>query len=280
MSFRTYADSTARRRKTEYNTHIKPFFGQMKIKDVETKHVIEFRQYLVDTFNSVNTAIRVYSSFKILINHAMRFFNMRSNPTLMITPFKRKKSNQNYIKREEFDRNVNKIENLYYKELVILMFYTGLRVGEAMALKWKYVNFDEQGLFVRHTLDLQTKKIGSPKTESSNAFVPFPKHISKMLLEIKKESKEKIYGFDDEHFVFGGKNPYTYTPLLKRFRLAFPNLRLHDLRHSYASYLINKGVDIYLVKELMRHTNIKQTTDTYGHLYIERKQDAMKVFDD
>ncbi|MGR5990824.1 tyrosine-type recombinase/integrase [Bacillus paranthracis] len=60
----------------------------------------------------------------------------------------------------------------------------------------------------------------------------------------------------------------------------FPELRIHSLRHSYAAYLINKGVDIYLVKELMRHENIKETADTYGHLYIERKQKAMSVFDD
>lgn len=45
----------------------------------------------------------------------------------------------------------------------------------------------------------------------------------------------------------------------------FQELRIHDLRHSYGSYLINKGVDIYLVKELMRHDDIKQTANTYGH---------------
>ncbi|MFG0216651.1 tyrosine-type recombinase/integrase [Brevibacillus porteri] len=53
---------------------------------------------------------------------------------------------------------------------------------------------------------------------------------------------------------------------------------IYDLRHSYAAYLINNGVDIYLVKDLLRHDNIKQTANTYGH--IERKREAMSVFEE
>ncbi|WP_240470248.1 tyrosine-type recombinase/integrase [Brevibacillus laterosporus] len=64
----------------------------------------------------------------------------------------------------------------------------------------------------------------------------------------------------------------------KKFKEIFPHLRIHDLRHSYAAYLINKGVYIYLIKELMRHADIKQTVNTYRHLYVERKQKAMSVF--
>lgn len=52
------------------------------------------------------------------------------------------------------------------------------------------------------------------------------------------------------------------------------------MRHSYAAYLINKEVDIYLVKELMLHENITETADTYGHLYTNRKSEIMKVFDE
>ena len=92
-------------------------------------------------------------------------------------------------------------------------------------------------------------------------------------------SLQKIFGFNDSLYVFGGLAPYHYAHYHKKFKKVFPELRIHDLRHSYASYLINKKVDIYLVKELMRHDDIKQTANTYGHLYVERKQEIMSVFD-
>ncbi|MGU9502756.1 site-specific integrase [Bacillus paralicheniformis] len=167
----------------------------------------------------------------------------------------------------------------YYKEMTILMFYTGLRVGEALALRWKYVDLSQEQLYVSKTLDVNTRELGDPKTPASEAYVPFPKFITEMLAQIKKESAKKIYGFNDELFVFGGLAPYHYSHYHKKFNEVFPELRIHDLRHSYAAYLINKEVDIYLVKELMRHENIKETADTYGHLYVERKHNAMSVFD-
>jgi len=80
-------------------------------------------------------------------------------------------------------------------------------------------------------------------------------------------------------YVFGGPAPYHYSHFSKHFKRAFPELRIHDTRHSYAAYLINNKVDIYLVKELMRHDDIQQTANTYGHLYTERKQEVMSVFD-
>ncbi|HGO3358855.1 TPA: tyrosine-type recombinase/integrase, partial [Staphylococcus aureus] len=55
--------------------------------------------------------------------------------------------------------------------------------------------------------------------------------------------------------------------------------KIHHLRHSYASYLINNGVDMYLLMELMRHSNITETIQTYSHLYTDKKHQAMSIFD-
>ncbi|MCI3925171.1 site-specific integrase [Paenibacillus sp. TRM 82003] len=164
-------------------------------------------------------------------------------------------------------------------ELTRLLFYTGLRVGEALALTWEDIDFEKQQLYVSKTLDINTRVPTTPKTAGSEGYVPFPPFITEMLERIKKESAERIYGFQEDYYVFGGQYPYHYAHYHRKFKLVFPDLRIHDMRHSYASYLINKGVDIYLVKELMRHDDIKQTANTYGHLYTERKHQVMSVFD-
>lgn len=271
-------EKTIRRRTNEYNRHIKPRFGHMKVKDINVQHVMDFKSDLENSFASLNSARTVYSNFKVLINHAIKFFGLNVDPTIAAGSIQRVRPQINFIRREEFEQRVSQLDHLYYQELTRLLFYTGLRVGEGFGLTWKDIDLDRQQLHVNKTIDIRTRTPTSPKTEGSVAYVPFPDFIGEMLKKIKKESEEKIYGFNEELYVFGGLAPYHYSHYYKKFKEVFPELRIHDLRHSYAAYLINKGVDIYLIKELMRHDDIKQTANTYGHLYTERKHQVMSVF--
>jgi integrase len=134
-------------------------------------------------------------------------------------------------------------------------------------------------IFIAHTLDTNTRELGSPKNESSQSTIVLHQRITSMLAQIKKESAEKYHGFNDEYFVFGGLLPYHYSHYHKKFQEVYPEIRIHDVRHSFATHLINNGADIYLVKEMMRHSNIQETVNTYGHMFTERKHEVMSVFD-
>lgn len=280
IAFKKYKSKTVRRRRNEYDLHIKPRFGHLKIRDITTQQTLDFQQHLFKAIKSAETARTIYSNFKIVINHAKKFYNLKIDPTLAVPPMPRGKRRIDFIKREEFDRRVQSISTYYYKELSILMFYTGLRVGEALALTWNDVDLEAKRIDVNKSWDLTAKEETTVKTKASEAIVPMPDLLVNVLAAIKKESAEKIYGFKDELYVFGGLAPYSYIDYHKKFKEVFPEKRIHSLRHSYATYLINKRVDIYLVKSLMRHENITETADTYGHLYVERKQEIMSVFDD
>ena len=277
-------DKTIRRRTNEYNLHIKPFFGHIKLRDLNTNHFLEFKSYLEKHFENLNTARTVYSNLKVIINHAVKFFGLRIDPSVAIDPIKRVKPEALFIKRGEFEERIqHKAMDMHkFRDMTRLMFYTGLRVGEALGLTWKYVDLENKQLYVKYTLDTVKRTLGPPKTSGSEGYVPLHDSMVEMLENIKKESAEKIHGFKDNsenYFVFGGLTPYHYNHYHRKFKQVFPELRIHDLRHSYAAHLINNEVDIYLVKELMRHDDIKQTSTTYGHLYTERKQKAMSVFD-
>ena len=282
IKHKTLKDKTIRRRTNEYKLHIKPFFGHLKVKDLTTNHVLEFRTYLEEHFTSLNSARTVYSNLKVLINHAVKFFGLRVDPSLAVEPIKRVKPKINIIRKDEFNRRIkhDELDLHHYRELTRLIFYTGLRIGEGLALMWKNVDLQQKQIYIEYALDIITQKLGDPKTEASKNYVPLPNDIVGMLERLKKESAEKYYGFNEDYFVFGGTSPYHYSHLLKKYKRVFPELRIHDLRHSYAAHLINNEIDIYLVKELLRHDDIKQTSTTYGHLYVERKHEAMHVFDD
>lgn len=279
ITYKKYKEKTIRRRRNEYKKHIQPLFGHMKIKDVNVQQVISFKSKLETSGLSLNTARTIYSNFKVIINHSAKFFNLRVDPTLMVSPIERVKPKINFIRKEEFELRVINLTSNNYLALTRLLFYTGLRIGEALALTWHDIDLEQNQLYVDKTLDARTRLPTLPKTKGSEGFVPFPKFIKEMLEKIKKESASKYYGFEDSYYVFGGLAPYHYSHYHKRFKEVFPELRIHDLRHSFASHLINKQVDIYLVKDLMRHDDIKQTANTYGHLYVERKQEVMSVFD-
>lgn len=284
IKHKTLKDKTIRRRTNEYNLHIKPFFGHLKVKDLNTNHFLEFKSYLEEHFTSLNSARTVYSNLKVLINHAVKFFGLRVDPSLAVESIKRVKPEIAIIRKDEFEKRVQNdvLDIHHYRDMTRFMFYTGLRVGEALGLLWKYVDLEEKQIFIKHTLDTNTRTLGAPKTPASEAYVPLHDSMVELLRNIKKESEEKFYGFKEnnsKYFVFGGPTPYHYNHYHKKFKEAFPELRIHDLRHSYAAHLINNEIDIYLVKELMRHDDIKQTSSTYGHLYTERKHEAMHVFD-
>ena len=279
INAKRYKDKTVRRRTNEYKKHIQPLFGTMQVKDLNTHQVMEFKTYLESNLNSLNSARTIFSNFKILIHHAIKYYGLKMDPTLSVDPIARVRPMINFIRKEEFDRKVVDVEWLYYSELTKLLFYTGLRIGEALALTWEDIDLVEKQLHVNKTFDISLRVTTSPKTQGSVGYVPLPPAIVEMLASIKKRSAEKIYGFNEKFYVFGGVVPYHYSHYSKKFKKVFPDLRIHDLRHSFATHLINKGVDIYLVKELMRHDDIQQTANTYGHLYTERKQEIMHVFD-
>lgn len=118
------------------------------------------------------------------------------------------------------------------------------------------------------------------KTESSNSVIPFPNVIYDLLVDIRNDQHRHHKYFKDSYFVFGGLVPVNYHNYRYNFKQAFPDYTLHDLRHAYASYLHSKGTDYNVLKDLLRHSTITTTINTYTHNYDESTQDAMDLLDD
>ncbi|PTI21368.1 tyrosine-type recombinase/integrase [Staphylococcus warneri] len=269
------------KRTTEYNTHIKAKFGNTPIGKITTTQCTTFRNYLInDSGLSVDYARSVWAGFKAVINYAKKYYKLLYDPTLPVTPIPRTKPQAKFITREEFDEKVEKITNETSRNLTKLLFYSGLRIGEALALQWKDYDFEKGELNINKKLNLSQKTIETNlKKESSKGIIPIPKHIRKMLNDMYDQDSKNYKYFTENYFIFGGYEPLIYITFSGHFKKAFPNLRIHHLRHSYASYLINNGVDMYVLMELMRHSNITETIQTYSHLYTDKKQQAMRIFE-
>ncbi|PCM42019.1 site-specific integrase [Mammaliicoccus sciuri] len=274
-------ERTRSRKIAEYNKHIKDKFGHIKMNQIKQNQCQEFRTYLMKAVNSPNTARTIWSGFKVVINHAKKHFGLRIDPTISITPIPRAKPKPKFMLREEFDDKVELIKENDYKELLKLMYYTGMRIGEAMALKWMDYNKYKKEISINKTMDTANRKIyNRAKTESSEDIIPLPDFINEMLIQRYTIESKKYKHFTEQYFIFGGIEPKHYKHLQLKYKEIFPQYDIHTLRHSYASFLANNGVDIFVLKSLMRHAQITETMQTYSHLYTQKKHDAIRLFDD
>lgn len=273
---------TKKRKENEYKLHIQSKFGHISMNKITQQQCQEFRKHLLDNINSVNSARTVWSGFKVVINYAKKYFGLRIDPTISIKPIPRVKPKPKYMMREEFEDRVKEVAEQDYRELFTLMFYTGLRVGEAMALVWTDYNKYKKEISINKTMDISNRTIyPRAKTESSEDIVPLPKFINEMLSERYQREQQMNKYFDERnYFIFGGLAPKHYSHVHKKFNKAFPHYNIHALRHSYASFLANNGVDIFILQSLMRHAQITETMGTYSHLYTQKKHDAISIFDE
>jgi len=171
-----------------------------------------------------------------------------------------------------------------YPLLKITAIY-GLRRSEVLGLKWDSIDFDAGTLTIRHTVSKVTKAVEKDKTKNATSYRSFPlTDEAQSLFQAAKAEEQKnrrLFGkeYHESDYVFKWPDGRSYSPdyitskfpaLLKKHGM--PHIRLHELRHSCASLLINAGFTLKDVQEWMGHADIKMTANIYGHLDVSRKQ--------
>lgn len=163
---------------------------------------------------------------------------------------------------------------------IVLCLYTGLRIGELMALKWEDVDFQRGALSVNKTCrdrwqnGQYIRQLDTPKTVSSKRIIPIPKQLLPYLRAIKRRSQSA--------FVVSGKNgkdvplrsyQKTFERLLKRESILHKGF--HALRHTFATRALECGMDVKTLSEILGHKNATITLNRYAHSLLEHKQEMM-----
>ncbi|WP_411841832.1 tyrosine-type recombinase/integrase [Salinicoccus sp. HZC-1] len=147
-------------------------------------------------------------------------------------------------------------------------------------MQWKHINLDDNMISVIKVVNTITSKIAlKPKTEKPIGFVPIPQHMSDLLRLRKQNLYDQHSDFNDDSLLFAGKKRMDYKSFRRPCNRVFSDHTAYDLRHSYASYLADKGVDIFVLKDLLRHENIAITINTYSHIYDETRISAFSLLD-
>ena len=162
---------------------------------------------------------------------------------------------------------------------IILCLYTGLRIGELLALTWNDIDFEKSILSVTKTCHdgnengKHLRIIDTPKTENSRRQIPLSKMLVKMLKGIKKKSKCAFVIADGEKPVFIRSYQRTFELLLKKLKLSHKGF--HSLRHTFATRALECGMDVKSLSEILGHKNATITLNRYAHSLWEHKAEMM-----
>ena len=172
---------------------------------------------------------------------------------------------------EEFEQFISYVEDPEYKLFFEFLFWTGCRRGEAIALQKADVLSGKVN--IKYSQRDRSTGLKPTKTRQRRQ-IQLDNSLRAAMEKHMKNSKEGSY-------VFGGNKGLAPTTIDRRFeraivRSSVKNIRLHDLRHSHATWLINNGVNIVAVSKRLGHTNIEQTLKTYTHLLESSDQNMME----
>ena len=156
---------------------------------------------------------------------------------------------------------------------VVLCLYTGLRIGELCALKWEDIDLEERAIYVRKTLqrvymekDNNSKIIiNSPKTTSSIRKVPINNKLYEILKPLKKEYKNEDFFLtgSSEKYIEPRNYQYMFKFILSESKVK--PYKFHILRHTFATYCIEVGMDAKSLSEILGHSNVNITLSRYVH---------------
>ena len=277
-------------RKLENQYKIFAPLDNVKVNDFNLQTWKQLQLYLDQRGYSVEYKNKVLGLLKRMIRYSNKFYNTNDYMLNYIENYKRvneMKKEMQFFTYDEFQKFISVVEEFDYKTFYETLYYLGLRQGEATALTWKDIDFEKKEVSINKTLTTKLKgqlyTISSPKTANSNRTLPIPLKLLKSYEKLLKEAKKKKY-FNESWFVFGNELPFRETTIqVKKNKYCkqagVKQIRIHDFRHSCASFLINNGASIVLVSKYLGHSKISITLDTYTHLYKNELLEVSKIID-
>lgn len=248
--------------------HISPFFQDKKVNQIKPIDIADWQsknsnfsyKYIKKLRTYLNCIFDFGEKFYDLPNPAHKVDMPRNiNPT---------KTSINVITASQFNELSSHIDNETFRLFFSMLFYTGMRKGECLALTWADVDLENNKLSINKSLTRKGQarySVTAPKNASSIREISIPNKITRELAKIKP-----YYYLTDFVFSVYGR-PLAERSLDRAFNSAaakcgLGHIRIHDLRHSFVSCAISAGVPVVSISKHIGHSSVRQTLDTYTHL--------------
>ena len=271
------------------NNRLIPALGDYDICELDARVL---QRYIVELSQQGNTrtgkglsANSVNSIILVMHSSLSMAYLLGLTKELHVDKIRRPKTGEKQV--DSFSVNEQKkIEDAVLKDKrdkmfgIILCLYTGLRIGELLALEWSDIDISKGELSVTKTCydgkDENGKGcriIGTPKTDTSRRTIPLPKQLIPFLKERKKRSLSKFVVSNGAKIVSVRSYQRSFELLLVKLKI--PHHGFHALRHTFATRAIECGMDAKSLSEILGHKNPTITLKRYVHSFMEHKKEFM-----
>lgn len=285
----------ATERKYEYliEKHIVPELGNIEIQELSAPIINRFIEEKLKSGRldkNGGLSASYVRSIALIINSAVKFainedmcLPLKNN---ILKPVPESKEMRVLSLDEQEKLEFYLLHNICETTLGILVsLYTGLRIGEICALSWDNVDFNEMIIHVRYTVARVTNNysdqpqkslllIDKPKTKSSIRDIPIPSKLYGIMKDYKKNFNSKYLVSSTDNFL----SPRTYEYRFHRVAesVGLSEINYHALRHTFATRCIEAGVDVKSLSEMLGHSNVSITLNTYVHSSMDLKRQQIE----
>jgi integrase len=236
-------------------------FGGMQLTDISTWLVEKFKVDRKHQGKALATINRELAVLKRMFNLAIEWGLTNSNPVKGVKFFKINNEPMRILTEEEFSK-LYEAASPHLKPILITAIATGMRRGELLNLRWSDVDLRGRTITVRESKNYEFR------------IIPINQTLKTELERIKDSSSiEYVFGFEGSPI---REIKHSFEGALRRSQIS--KCRFHDLRHTFATRLVMKGVDLVTVQELMGHKSIVMTK-RYSHPTPEHKKKAVESID-
>ena len=262
--------------------HIKPNLGHIELTKLRPDHLQSLYSKKLEEGLSKRSVQHMHAVIRRSLDQAMKWDLIYRNPASLVTaPTPDKKPPKTFSKSQAKTFLESVREHRWYP-IYVLAITTGMRQGEILGLRWEDVDLDSGNLSVNHTVQNLGGKIieGTPKTAGSRRTIALPGYTLDTLREYK-ETKGENEGL---LFTTSSGRPVSPRNVLRHFHIALEKaglqrIRFHDLRHTAATLLLQENVHPKIVQEMLGHSTISLTLDTYSHILPNIQQEAAEKMD-
>ncbi|MEJ2707884.1 MAG: site-specific integrase [Anaerolineales bacterium] len=262
-------------------SHVIPELGSLQLVQLRPDHLQSLYARKLDSGLSKRTVQYIHAVIRKALNQAVKWGLIYRNPTDAVTAPRPKKKPPEVLTEAQAKKFLETVEDHRWYPIYVLAITTGMREGEILGLHWEDIDFENEVINVIHAVNYIAGKSveGQPKTDKSRRTIALPS----LTIEVLKGIKDK----KDEGLVFttsSGK-PISHRNLLRHFhasleKAGIKRIRFHDLRHTFATFLLKKNVHPKVVQSMLGHSTISLTLDTYSHVIPDMQDKATEKIDE
>lgn len=265
------------------NKQVAPYFSNKYVHKITKRDVILWQSELNKKDLSTRYKRAIHVALVTFFNYCIKYYDLKCNVAQLVGNFKGNNTEfiGNIWELEEFNKFIDKVDDQVYNTFFKLLFYTGLRLGEATALTFNDIDFKNNTINVNKNMTRYKDEKGhhivvSPKTKKSIREIGIDSVLSYELSELKNNYIKKYDDYNSNFYIFGGDSPLTPTTVERKKnyycdKAGVKRIKIHEFRHSHACLLFMHNVPINEISQRLGHSTISMTTDIYLR-YLPRQE--------